>query len=79
MSSKRTIITLADEDKAWLEGYSRSRDISMAEAIRQGIRILKESMQPDNYRAVLRQTKGIWKAGDGLAYQDAIRSEWDAR
>jgi hypothetical protein len=79
MASKRTIITLPDEDKVWLEGYSRTRNISMAEAIRQGIRKLKESMQPDNYRNVLNQTKGKWKAGDGLEYQKKIRSEWNGR
>ncbi len=79
MASKRTIITLPEEDKAWLEGYSKTRNISMAEAIRQGIRKLKESMQQDNYRNVLNQTKGMWQAGDGLVYQKKIRSEWDDR
>jgi Arc/MetJ-type ribon-helix-helix transcriptional regulator len=79
MVSKRTIITLPDDDKAWLEGYSRTRNISMAEAIRQGIRKLKESLQRDTYQRILQQTKGKWKAGDGLEYQDAIRSEWDSR
>lgn len=79
MINKRTIITLPDEDKAWLEAYSKTRNISMAEAIRQGIRKLKESLQPDNYRTLLKQTKGKWKAGDGLDYQSNIRAEWDSR
>jgi Arc/MetJ-type ribon-helix-helix transcriptional regulator len=79
MASKRTIITLPDDDKAWLEGYSRTKNISMAEAIRQGIRKLKESMQQDNYQLVLKKTKGKWTAEDGLEYQNNVRSEWDSR
>ncbi len=44
MGSKRTIITLPEEDKLWLESYSKAYRISVAEAIRQGIKRLKESM-----------------------------------
>ena len=51
----------------------------MAEAIRQGIRKLRESMRQDNYQSVLKKTKGKWKAEDGLEYQNNVRSEWDSR
>ncbi len=37
MGSLRTIITLSEDDKVWLESYSRTSGISMAEAIRRGI------------------------------------------
>ena len=43
MASKRTIITLSEEDKRWLESYSSLNRVSGAEAIRQGIRKLKEA------------------------------------
>jgi len=43
MASKRTIITLSEEDKRWLESYSSLNKVSMAEEIRQGIHKLKEA------------------------------------
>ena len=79
MASKRTIITLADEDKRWLESYSSLHRISMAEAIRQGIRKLKEAEFSENYRTLVQNTRGLWKSGDGLTYQKQIRAEWDSR
>ena len=42
MGSKRTIVTISDEDKLWLMDYSRAYGISMAEAIRKGIARLRE-------------------------------------
>ena len=42
MGSQRTIITISDEDKLWLENYSRSYGISLTEAIRRGIARLKD-------------------------------------
>jgi hypothetical protein len=77
MPSKRTIITLSEEDKRWLETYSNAHRISLAEAIRQGINKLKETAHEDTYRAIVVETKGIWKLGDGLQYQTKIRSEWN--
>ena len=76
MSSKRIIITLPEDDKLWLEGYSRAHEISVAEAIRQGVAKLKETDGADVYRTLVEKTRGIWKEGDGLEYQNRIRSEW---
>ena len=77
MTSKRTIITIPESDKRWLESYSRLHRISMAEAIRRGIRKLKEAELAENYQSLVRNTKGRWKKGNGLAYQDKIREEWN--
>lgn len=76
MAGVRTIITLPEQDKEWLEGYSRSHDISTAEAIRQGIQKLKEAEYKDTYLILLESTKGTWKKGDALEYQQGVRSEW---
>ncbi len=76
MASIRTIITLSEEDKRWLESYSSAHQISVAEAIRQGIRRLKDSEFKDTYQSHVKNTRGIWKKGDGLKYQKKIRSEW---
>ena len=79
MASKRTIITLSEEDKRWLESYSNLNRVSVAEAIRQGIRKLKEAELFENYRTIVKNSKGLWKKGDGLDYQKAIRAEWNSR
>jgi hypothetical protein len=77
MASKRTIITISEEDKRWLESYSKLHRVSVAEAIRQGIRKLKEAELSENYRTLVQVTKGFWKKGDGLKYQKKIRAEWN--
>lgn len=76
MGSIRTIITLSEEDKRWLESYSNAHQVSVAEAIRQGIRRLKDAELQETYKVLVQSTKGLWKKGDGLKYQRRIRSEW---
>lgn len=34
-------------------------------------------VEPD-MQALLAATAGLWTSGDGLAYQTALRGEWDA-
>jgi hypothetical protein len=76
MAGNRTIITLPEEDKRWLQSYSRAHDISLAEAVRQGVQKLRISEQQELYRCLVDSTKGIWKKDNGLEYQENIRSEW---
>lgn len=76
MASQRTIITISQEDKLWLECYSSASGISMAEAIRRAIKRLKDQQSQSAYQGLLVQTCGIWKKGDGLRYQQKLRSEW---
>ena len=78
MKSTRTIVTISEQEKRWLDSYSGQHGISMAEAIRRGIACLKATEGQDSYRNVLRDTRGIWTKGDGLRYQEEIRTEWDA-
>jgi hypothetical protein len=33
----------------------------------------------EGFKKLLAQTQGIWKQGDGLAYQTQLREEWDDR
>jgi hypothetical protein len=77
MRTKRIIVTIPDEDKQWLEGYSQVYKISVAEAIRQGIGQLKKSYRHKTYQGLVEKTSGIWQKGDGLEYQQQLRSEWD--
>lgn len=76
METKRIIITLPVEVRVWLTGYSRAHGISVAEAIRQGIERLKETEGQELYQRLLEGTRGLWRQGDGLAYQQKMRAEW---
>jgi len=76
MGNQRTIVTISDEDKLWLKSYSRSFGISMAEAIRRGIARLKAEEGKSHYESVVRNTRNIWRKGDGLEYQKNMRNEW---
>jgi hypothetical protein len=77
MPSKRTILTLSDQEKQWLMNYTKIHKISMAEAIRRGIACLKTSSSPDTYQRMVKETKGTWSKGDGLTFQEKLRSEWE--
>jgi len=33
--------------------------------------------QTDDFQNLLTATKGLWQQGDGLIYQQALRSEWE--
>jgi hypothetical protein len=77
MGTQRARITISDEEKSWLETYSKVKGISVAEAIRQAIMQLREHEGRATYQSLVAQTRGIWKKGDGLEYQDRLRSEWE--
>jgi hypothetical protein len=62
MAGNRTIITLPEEDKQWLESYSRAHHISMAEAIRRGIRKLKDVEREGTYRIHVRSCGTLVKS-----------------
>lgn len=76
----RTIISLDQSDKAWLDQLAEHEQVPMTEIVRRAIKAyrlqLEAESRPDLH-SLLEQTKGIWKDGDGLAYQQKIRSEWN--
>ena len=78
MGSKRTIITISDQEKYWLVNYTKAQGISIAEAIRRGIACLKSAERSVSYQKKVDETRGIWLKGDGLKYQRQIRSEWES-
>ena len=76
MASHRISVSISEKDKSWLKAYSKSRGISMAESIRQGLSELKEKESRSLYKTIVHDTLGLWEEGDGLEYQEKIRSEW---
>jgi Arc/MetJ-type ribon-helix-helix transcriptional regulator len=69
------IVSLEDQDKAWLERRARESGVSMSEVVRQAVQRLKRT-DGKSFDRILQATSGIWKGGDGLAYQRKTRREW---
>ena len=47
--------------------------------MRQGSEQLKEKQRQMIYKELVEKTAGIWQPGDGLAYQEKLRAEWEQR
>ena len=76
MAVSRTIISLEDDDKVWLDEEAKRSGKPMTEVVRIAIRLLRD----DRERALhglLSATSGTWTEGDGLEYQKRVRSEWE--
>ena len=74
----RTIITISNEDKQWLDHYSHRHRQSMAETIREAIRHLRQDFKKGHYQDALAKTAGIWKKKKmpAAAYVENLRDEW---
>ena len=74
----RTIISLDEESKEWLDQQAREENISTAELIRTAVRKYRDEKRREALPLtdLLKQTSGIWKRGDGLVYQRRLRKEW---
>jgi hypothetical protein len=78
----RTLVTLDDDDKAWLDTRARETGVSMAQVVREAVRQYRAGLpesRSDKRRRLLEQLKGTWRNGDGLAWQRERRAEWDGR
>ena len=71
----RTIISLEPADKAWLERKAREDGVPETEVVRRALRSLRRREEA-SFEDLLEQSRGIWKKGDGLAYQRRLRREW---
>lgn len=74
----RTVISLDDSDKRWLDQQAALQHVPMTEVVRQAVQALRAARQQngDDFQALLVGTAGIWRHGDGLAWQQDIRDEW---
>jgi hypothetical protein len=74
----RTVISLDEESKKWLDQQAREENISTAELIRTAVRKYRDEKRREALplKDLLEQTSGIWKRGDGLTYQRRLRKEW---
>lgn len=75
----RTIINLDPNDKDWLDREAKAQHVPMTEVVRRAIkayRVRQESHGRADLQDLLERTAGIWREGDGLAYQKRLRDEW---
>ena len=74
----RTIITISEEMKMWLDSYSKKHNRPTAETIREAIKLYKERVEKES-KNVLSETAGLWKSKniDGANYVEKLRNEWD--
>ena len=72
----RTIVSLKNDDKLWIEHRARQTNESISELIRRAIHEMR-TREEAAFQGLLNQTAGIWKGGDGLEFQQEIRGEWD--
>ena len=74
----RTIVTLEESDKRWLDRYSDRHDRSTAETIRMAIKEFQKKTQQGDYLRVLEGTTGLLKGGDdSVRAIRKLRQEWD--
>ena len=74
----RTVISLDEESKQWLDQQAKEENVSAAELIRTAVRKYRDEKKREalSLNELLKQTSGMWKAGDALAYQRRLRKEW---
>jgi len=72
----RTIISLENDDTRWLDAESRRSGLPKSAIIRLSIRYMRMDREK-SFENLLNQTSGTWTEGDGLAYQERVRSEWE--
>ena len=75
----RTVISLDQESKDWLDRQATDRGVPMTELVRQAVREFRAKEQRaarPSMQEILRRTSGIWRSGDGLEYQRRLRDEW---
>ncbi len=74
----RTIVTLDEGDKRWLDKYSEGHRQSTAKTIRLAIRDFKKRTQEIGHHQALKQTAGLLNGkDDSVQFVRNIRKEWD--
>lgn len=77
----RTLISLEDEDKRWLDRRAEEEGTTMAQVVRTAVKRYREQCGLEagepSMEELLRRTSGLWKGGDGLEAQLRLRAEWE--
>lgn len=75
----RTVVSLDEQDKEWLDQRAAEEGIPMTALVRRAVQLLRAQSDRDNppLPELLNSTRGTWRHGDGLAYQRGLRDEWE--
>jgi hypothetical protein len=76
----RTVISVTDDDKAWLDRRAHEEGTTMTEVVRRAVRFYRSVCDPEDadFASLLDRTAGTWRQGDGLEYQRRVRAEWES-
>lgn len=76
----RTVISMTEGDKAWLDRRAKEEGVTMTELVRRAVRFYRSFHDSSDaeFFSLLRGTTGVWRAGDGLDYQRRVRDEWES-
>ncbi len=76
----RMVISLTDDDKAWLDRRAQQEGTTMTEVVRRAVGYYRSVCDPDDadFASLLGRTAGTWKHGDALEYQRRVRAEWES-
>jgi hypothetical protein len=76
----RTVISLTEDDKAWLDRRAQEEGVTMTEVLRRSVRFYRSVSDPADadFSSLLDRTAGTWKQGDALEYQRRERAEWES-
>jgi len=76
----RTLISLDEEDKQWLDWRAQEEGTTMTDLVRTAVKQYREKNERQSgepsLEQLLAQTSGLWQEGDGLAAQIRAREEW---
>lgn len=74
----RTVISLEESDKEWLDREAERLGVPMTELVRHAVGRLRRSSElgAERFDRLLEMTSGTWEHGDGLEYQRRLRDEW---
>ena len=74
----RTVISLDEDDKRWLDSESARLGVTMTQMVRDAIRRMRAApaASATSFELLLEGTRGLWHQGDGLVWQDRSRDEW---
>lgn len=76
----RTAVEIDADDEAWLEHEAHQRGETVAVLVREAVHEYRQRReqheQVGGLPAALARTAGLWRAGDALAWQERLRTEW---
>ena len=76
----RTLVSLDEEDKQWLDERASREGVPMTEVVRRAVRRMRcEQMAAEAFAELLGATNGIGSGEDGLVVQKRLRNEWKRR